>query len=193
MHLRGIHAPALCRRHFQHQPAGRATFAHRLQEMPRAARAVRVLVAVAGFVAGRLHHLHPRPIGIKLFGHHHRQAGAHAGAHFPAMRHNGHHAAGIDRDEHMRVVHRAIRHAGGAGFVNLMHVGGTRAAGQQACHHHQATAEHGAFQQATAADILYHMCWRNICHVTPPSRPAAPRWRFADNSRSGRYCRSWHR
>jgi len=55
------------------------------RRVAHAARAVGVLVAVVDLVAGRLPDPHALPIGFQLVGNHHRQAGAHALAHFLAV------------------------------------------------------------------------------------------------------------
>ncbi len=64
------HAPAQRGRRFEHLARRRAGLAHRRVEMPHAARAVRVLVAVAR-VAVRLLDLDSTPIGFELVRQHH--------------------------------------------------------------------------------------------------------------------------
>ena len=67
-HLGRIDAPALGGGPLQHHARGGAAFAHRLHEVPRAARAVGVLVAVFLLVAGRLDDADARPVGLELVG-----------------------------------------------------------------------------------------------------------------------------
>ena len=105
------HAPAGGRRRFQHGARGRAAAAHGVEEVPRAARAVGVLVAEALLVAGRLHHAHALPVGFELVGDDHRHARAHALPHLGPMAHDRHRAVLGDGHEHQRVVAPAIRHA----------------------------------------------------------------------------------
>src|SRR5690606_8627621 len=101
----------------------------RLEEVARAARTVGVLVAVARLVAGRLDDAYLGPVGLELVGHHHGQAGAHAGAHLGAVGDDGHDAVGPDRDEDLRVVDRAVRHAVGAVFLFFLGIGRAHDAG----------------------------------------------------------------
>ena len=95
--------------------------------MPRAARAVGVLVAEALLVARRLDHAHPLPVGLELVGHDHRHAGPHALAHLGAVARDADDAVGRDGHEDQRVVHPAIGHAVGA---VLRRIGGPRRFGE---------------------------------------------------------------
>ena len=82
-------APALGRGLLQHRARGGAALPHRLDEMPDAARAVGVLVAVFRLVAGRLLDADLGPVGFEFVGDDHRQRGARgAGAHLGAGRHD---------------------------------------------------------------------------------------------------------
>src|SRR5437879_13792784 len=53
----------------------RAAATHGLEEVPRTARAVGVLVAELLLVAGRLRNAHALPVGLELVGDDHRHAG----------------------------------------------------------------------------------------------------------------------
>ena len=117
--------------------------------MPRAARAVGILVAVLDLVAVRLLDLDARPVGIHFFGDDQRQAGPHAGPHFGAVRDDGDGAVGGDRDEHARIDHGAVRHLAGAGLV-----GGKRRARHHGCGEHEAAGDAETFEDAAAGDLL---------------------------------------
>src|SRR2546427_307169 len=92
LHLADRHAPAGGGGRFEHGPSRRAAPSHGLEEMPRAARAVGVLIAEALLVPGRLHHTHALPVGLELVGHDHRHPGPHALAHLGAVAHDRHRA-----------------------------------------------------------------------------------------------------
>ena len=116
--------------------------------MPRAARAVGVLVAVFDFVAMGLLHLHAIPVGFHFLGDDQRQAGAHARSHLGAMRDDGDGPVGGDRDEHLGVDDDAMRHLAGAGFISE----------GRARHHgrgkHEAAGDAEAFEDIAARDVL---------------------------------------
>src|SRR5262249_56834501 len=82
-----------------------------LEEVPRAARAVGILVAVALLITRRLHHAHALPVGLELVGHDHGHARAHALPHLGAVAHDGHGAILADGHENERIVHPAVGHA----------------------------------------------------------------------------------
>ncbi len=109
--------PARGRGLLQHGPRGGAAAAHRFEEVAHAARAVGVLVAESGLIPRRLPDLHVVPVGFQLVGNHHRQAGAHALAHFLAVAGDRDRAVFCDRDEDERTVHPAVRHRIGAVFL----------------------------------------------------------------------------
>jgi hypothetical protein len=157
--------PPLRRDGFQHMPHCRAAFAHRLDKMAHAARAVGVLVAVFLLVARRLHDLYARPVGLELVGDYHRQAGARAGAHLGAVRDDRHKTARIDRDEYTRVADDAARHLGGTGGV-----GGEDGAGRDEFGGDDEPAGgEQSLQEAAAAHILDG--GMDGCHVTLLWRP----------------------
>lgn len=85
--------------------------------MPRAARAVGVLIAEGLLVAVGLLDLHARPVRLHFFSDDQRQAGADAGAHLGAVRDDGDDAVRRDGDEHARIHHDAMRHLACAGLV----------------------------------------------------------------------------
>ena len=85
--------------------------------MPRAARAVGILVAELDLVAMRLLDADALPVGLQFFGDDQGQAGAHAGSHLGAVRDDRDNAVRCDRDEHARVHHGAVRHLVRAGLV----------------------------------------------------------------------------
>jgi hypothetical protein len=123
--LRDIDAPAFRGGAFEHHARRGAAFAHRFREMARRARAVGVLIAEFHLVARRLRDLDARPIGLELVGDDQRHAGAHALAHFRTMANDGDSAVRRDRDEGLRIVDGAMRHAVGAEFRRIL---GTRRA-----------------------------------------------------------------
>ena len=92
------HAPARGGGGHQHRARARPGHAHRHPEVAHAARAVRVLVAVA-HVAVALHDPHAAPVGAQLLGEHHRQRAADALAHLRAAAHDGDDAVGGDVHE----------------------------------------------------------------------------------------------
>src|SRR6185437_2769689 len=111
------HAPSLGGGGGEHGAAGGAALAHRLDEMPGAARAVLVLVAVLHCVAGRLDYADALPIRLELVGDHERQRGAASRAHLRAVADDRDDAVGRDRDEDMRIAYRAVRHRARARFI----------------------------------------------------------------------------
>ena len=149
LNLGDTDAPALCGGGFQHLPHGGATFAHRLDAVTQAARAVGVLIAVFLFVARRLHDAHARPIGLQLVGNDHRQAGARAGAHLRADSDDGHGPVGRDRNKDVGIRPEAVRHLVRAGGVSQR---GARR--QEFSGDHETACGDDPFQEAAAADIL---------------------------------------
>ena len=69
------HFPALGGGRLQHRARRGAAATHGLEEVPRTARAVGVLVAELLLVAGRLRNAHALPVGLELVGDDHRHAG----------------------------------------------------------------------------------------------------------------------
>ena len=65
------YAPLRCGSGLQHLAGGGTHAAHGHEKMAHAARAVHVLVAVAGLIGFGLYHLHHLPLGFHLVGHHH--------------------------------------------------------------------------------------------------------------------------
>ncbi len=162
--LADIDTPLRRRGLFQHPPRSRAALPHRLDEMAQAARAVGVLVAVFLLVAGRLLDMDAGPVGLELVGHHHRQAGARAGAHLGAMIDDGHDAAGVDRDKDMRIGDHPAGKLGGAGGVGE---GSPRR--QEFGGEDEAAGGQHAAQKAAAADVFDRDV--NGGHVTLLSQP----------------------
>ncbi len=119
----------------------RAAFAHRLNEVTHAARAVGVLVAVPRLVARRLLELHLGPVRFHLVGNHHRQARADAGAHLGASRDDGHVAVLVDGDINVRIVGHTVtvRHSRPAGGIRLKRL--ARARRREAHGKHEARRE----------------------------------------------------
>jgi len=155
---------------FEHQPRQRADLAHRQQIMPRAARAVGVLVAELHLVTGRLNDANARPVRFHFLRHDQRQAGANAGAHLGAVGEDRHDAVGRDRNEDLGIDHRAMRHLAGAGLI-----GGKRWTRQQRCGEHEAAGETQRLQDGAARDVLdlempleaaarSRLCNIGICH-----------------------------
>jgi len=149
LNLGDIDTPAFGGGGLEHPSRRRAAFAHRLDEMAQAARAIGVLVAVSFLVTRRLRDAHARPVSLEFVGNRHRQAGARTGAHFGAVRDNRHEAAGIDRDENMRIAYHPARHLGCAGGVGERSAGGEKFGGDDEA----ARGDH-SLQETTAADIL---------------------------------------
>ena len=112
------HVPIDRRGLVEHRASGRAELAHALEVVAHAARTVRVLVAVH-LVAHRLFDLDAAPVGFQFIGEDHRHAGAHALTHFRAVRDDGHGAALVDGNEHVRAQRSRSRgHAlGGVGHA----------------------------------------------------------------------------
>ena len=195
-HLGRRDAPAFRRGLFEHRARRGADLAHRDQIMPRAARAVGILVAVFDLVAGRLPNVDARPVGFHLFRDDQGQAGPHARSHLGAVRDDRDDAVGGDRDEHAGVDHDAVRHLAGAGLVGKS---GTRHHGRG---EHEAAGKAQTFQDAASRDVLdpdvlfkatkFLRIGEDI-HVTPPSMRDARRFRCAGSSHSGRCCRTWLR
>ena len=189
--LVGVDAPALGSGGLEHLACPGTHLPHGLDEVAHAARAVGILVAVGLLVARRLDHAHARPIGIKLVGDDHRQAGARgAVTHFSPMRNNGDDTVLVDRNEDVRVGHHAMRHLVGAGSIG--HGGANRWKLRSEDEH--AGASH-ALEQAAAADIgdddvlLVTM----VGHVRPPLRRRERPYGCADSNRIGRCCQAWRR
>ena len=196
LHLGNGHLPLGGRRLLQHRPRRGAALAHRLDPVAHAARAVGVLVAVGALVAWRLHHAHARPVRLKLVGEHHGKRGAGGPvAHLGARGDDADGTVAADGDEHLGIVHRAVRHRGGAG----------RIVRERALHHRELGGEdktsggRHALEQAAPADVadLDFRVGVEFGHVTPPlkrhGRPRARPRGCADSSRSGRDCRPWPR
>ncbi len=91
----GVDAPDMRRGGLEHLPRRGARLAHRLIELPHAARSVGVLIAVFRVALG-LDDLHAVPVGFELVGEHHRQSGLDSGAHLGAVRDNRHQPGVID-------------------------------------------------------------------------------------------------
>ncbi len=149
LHFGRRHAPALGGGGLQHRARRGADLAHRHQIMPRAARAVGILVAVFDLVAGRLLDPDARPVGFHLLGDDQRQAGPHAGSHLGAVADDGDDAVGRDRDEHAGIDHGAVRHLRCAGLV-----GGESRARHHGRGEHEAAGDAEAFQDAAAGNVL---------------------------------------
>ena len=193
--------PHFCgRRLLEHLAHGAAHLAHGLDVMAHAARAVGVLVAVLGLVAGRLDDLHPAPVGLHLVGDHHRQAGARAGTHLGAMGDQSHRAVGRDRDEHVRIGDQAVRHVGAAGVVRLERLGCVE--GHELHGDDQARPRRRALEETAPADILDQdalsrgrddrpeVLVQIVQHrITLPSPLAGPPRRSAGSIRTGRCSR----
>ena len=141
------HLPALGRGRLQHRARGRAAAAHRLEEVARAPRAVRVLIAELFLVAGRLRHAHALPIGLELVRDDHGHARPDALAHLGAMTDDRHGAVVGDRDERHRAVDPAVRHPVRAVLLLL---GPCR---RRISHREHEPAEREALKEATSADV----------------------------------------
>ena len=128
LHFLHGHVPPGGGGRLEHGAGGRAAAAHGVEEMPRAPRAVGVLVAEALLVAGRLRDADALPVGFQLVGHDHGHAGPHALPHLGAVAHDGDGAVLGDGDERERIVDPAVRHAVGAVLGRL----GAARAGRQA-------------------------------------------------------------
>lgn len=186
------HAPAFRRSLLEHGAGRGADLAHRDQIMPRAARAVGILVAELDLVAMRLLDADSLPVGFKFFGDDQRQAGAHPGSHLGAVRDDGHDSIGGDRDEHARIDHDAVRHLAGAGLIGKSV---TRHHGRS---EHEATGDAEAFEDAATRNVLdldvlleaakLALIGEDI-HVTPPWMRDGRHSRCAGSSRTDRYCR----
>src|SRR5262249_4545138 len=110
LYLAHGHAPLGGGGRLQHGARGSAAAAHGPEEVPGAARAVGVLVAVARLVARGLHHAHALPVRLQLVRHDHGHARAHALPHLGAVAHDGHGAVVADGHEDERIVHPAVGH-----------------------------------------------------------------------------------
>ena len=101
----GVDAPHMRRRSFEHQPRRGAGHAHRLIELPHAARPIGVLITVFRIALG-LNDLDTRPVGLEFVGEHHWQAGANSGAHFRSMGHDRHQPGLVDGEVDVRLKRR---------------------------------------------------------------------------------------
>ncbi|SST12513.1 Uncharacterised protein [Acinetobacter baumannii] len=142
--------PLVGRGLFEHLSRRRTAAAHGFEPMAHAARAIGVLVAVARFVAGRLDHLDPAPVGLQLVGHHHRQAGAHALSHFRAVADDADRAVPVDAHVDLRVVYPAVGH--GVGAEGLL-LGGQGVAPAPVGSHQQHAGGADALEETAAAEI----------------------------------------
>ncbi len=116
--------------------------------MPRAARSVGVLVAEFDFVAMRLLDSDARPVGFHFFRDDQGQAGADAGSHLGAVRHDRHDAIGRDRDEDARIDHGAVRHLARARLVS------ERGARHHGRGEHKAARDPETLQDAATRNVL---------------------------------------
>ena len=159
-HLARRHLPALGGGRLEHRARRRAATAHRLEEVPRAPRAVGVLVAEALLVAGRLRDADALPVGLELVGHDHGHAGPDALPHLGPMADDRDHAVLGDRHERQRVIDPAVRHPIRAVLLGLLRAGGRRIADRE----HE-PAEREALQRSGAGSR-----WRAIggVHRAPP-------------------------
>ena len=149
---RCVDAPFGSGRAFQHGTHGRAALAHRLNEVPHAARAVGVLVAVSRLIARSGDDFHTGPVGFHFVGNDHWQAGGNTGAHFSAMRHNRDVAILVYGDEDFRIVDGLVRHAIAAGTVRLE--GFARRRGRDVNCQNEARRCQQAAQNCAAADVF---------------------------------------
>ncbi len=144
--------PARRRGLLEHRPGAGAGDAHRVVEVLHRARAVGVLRAVLG-VADRLEDPDARPVGVELFGKHHRQAGADAGSHLGAMRDDRHGAVVVENEVDAGLPGLSARpgsdlkDAGGEGVGHAQH----QRAGAEAVAEERATRERGAHACLPAA------------------------------------------
>ena len=151
IHLAGIDAPLLGRRVLQHIAAGCTQLAHDLKVVAGAARAVGVLLVLAGrvelrLVARRLPDLDPLPIGFELIGQDHRDAGAHALTHLGAAARERDRSVVGDADEEVGLHRRAVAlSASGRDQRAWSHVGAE----------HDGTGDAGGLQEGAPADVLH--------------------------------------
>ena len=102
-------------RTLEHHACRRANPPHGLEEVPHAARAVRVLAAVPGLIRRCLDDAHPRPLRLELVSDYQREAGADALTHLRAVHGDQHGIVRMDRDEHQGVVD----HSTGVGICSV--------------------------------------------------------------------------
>ena len=149
--LARVDAPFLGRRLLQHVARGRAQLAHDLEVVAGAARAVGVLLVLAGrvelrLVARRLPYLHPLPVGFELVGQDHRDAGAHALTHLGTAARQRHRSVVGNLDEEVGLDRGAValaarrRNHGTGGDVGAEHDG---------------AGDAGGLQEGTPADVLH--------------------------------------
>ena len=149
------HLPARRRSLLEHRPRAGAGDAHGVVEVLDRARAVGVLRAVLG-VADRLEDPDAGPVGVELFGKHHRQAGADAGSHLGAMRDDRHRAVVVENEVDARLPGLSARlgsdleDAGGEGVGHAQH----QRAGAEAVAEERATRERGAHACLPAASLM---------------------------------------
>ncbi len=93
----GVDAPHIRRGGFEHQPRRGAGHAHRLIELPHAARPIGVLITVFRIALG-LNDPDTHPVGFELVGEDHRQSGANPGAHFRPVGHDRHQPGLVDSE-----------------------------------------------------------------------------------------------
>ena len=91
----GVDVPHVRRRGFEHRPRRGTGDTHRLIELPHAARAVGVLIAVFR-IALRLNDFDARPVRLEFVGENHRQRGANPGAHFRTVGDDRHQSGLVD-------------------------------------------------------------------------------------------------
>ena len=143
------HLPLRGGRGLEHRARRGAAATHGVEEVPGAARAVGVLVAVLLLVAGRLRDLDALPVGFELLGHDHRHAGAHALAHLGAVADDGDRAVVRDGDEGERVVDPAVGHAVRPVLRRVGRAGGSGVTDGE----HEAAQGGHALEEAAAAHV----------------------------------------
>ena len=87
--LRDVHPPHVGGRRLEHLARGGSHFAHGLQEVAKAPRAVCILPTIRGFVAEGLGDPHAGPVGLELVRDGHRERRADALAHLGPVRDDG--------------------------------------------------------------------------------------------------------
>ena len=141
------HLPALGGGRLQHGACRRAAAAHRLEEVSRAPRAVRVLIPELLLVAGRLRDAHALPVGLELVRDDHRHARPDTLTHLGAMADDRHGAVLRDRHERHRVVDPAVRHPVRAVLLLVS------ACRRGISHREHEPAEREALKEATSAHV----------------------------------------
>ena len=147
--LGGVHAPFGRGGLLEHDARGRTRAPHRHEEVPQAARAVGVLVAVDLLEPRRLGDAHLLPFGAELVGHDHGDRGPHPLAHFGAVDGHGDAAVLGDRDEDVGVVAPAVGHRVAAELLHLV----LRATRTGQAHREDERRGPRAAQEAAAADV----------------------------------------